>query len=110
MPPRFRLPSVRPRPTPYTGRGLYAPDDELGHVLRPNRVSGDVRTNSWGFRDHEYPVDKPRGAYRIVGVGANNSTSAFNNWPKVEWTVSLPRPAAYAGRCAASASPSAPSM
>ena len=60
---------VRPGRTAYTGRGLYRADDDLGHALRPEHVSGDVRTNSWGFRDREYTVDKPKGAYRIVGAG-----------------------------------------
>jgi hypothetical protein len=55
--------------TPYTGRGLYQPDDELGYVLGPDRDRGEVRTNHWGFRDREYPVEKPAGGYRIVGAG-----------------------------------------
>jgi acetyltransferase AlgX (SGNH hydrolase-like protein) len=55
--------------TAYTGRGLYAPDDDLGHVLRAGLASGDVRTNSWGLRDREYPLEKPPGTFRIVGIG-----------------------------------------
>jgi hypothetical protein len=55
--------------TAYTGRGLYQVDFDLGHSLRPNVRSGDVVTNSLGFRDREYPVPKPPGSFRILGLG-----------------------------------------
>jgi lysophospholipase L1-like esterase len=55
--------------TAYAGRGLYQSDFDLGHSLRPNITSGDVVTNSLGFRDREYPVPKPKGAFRILGLG-----------------------------------------
>jgi hypothetical protein len=63
----FRL--VEPPPTFYTGRGLYQPDPDLGHVLRPNLADGDVKTNAFGFRDREYAVAKPAGTLRILGAG-----------------------------------------
>ena len=63
----FRL--VEPAPTFYTGRGLYQPDPDLGHVLRPNLTDGAVRTNSFGFRDREYAVAKPAGTVRVLGAG-----------------------------------------
>jgi hypothetical protein len=53
----------------YTGRGLYRADFDLGHSLRPNVRSGDVVTNSLGFRGREYPAPKPPGAFRILGLG-----------------------------------------
>lgn len=63
----FRL--VEPPATLYTGRGLYAPDPDLGHVLRPGIADGEVRTNSFGFRDRETTLEKPPGTLRIVGIG-----------------------------------------
>jgi len=61
---------VLPGPqTAYTGRGMYQADFDLGHSLRPNVRSGDVVINSLGFRDREYPVPKPPGAFRILGLG-----------------------------------------
>src|SRR5687767_14666207 len=63
----FRL--VEPPPTFYTGRGLYQPDPDLGHVLRSNLADGDVKTNAFGFRDREYDVVKPAATQRIVGIG-----------------------------------------
>ena len=49
--------------TAYTGRGVYQADFDLGHSLRPNVRSGDVVINSLGFRDREYPLPKPPGAF-----------------------------------------------
>jgi hypothetical protein len=63
----FRL--FEPPPTFYTGRGLYQPDAELGHALRPGIRSADVATSSAGFRDREYPLAKPPGTLRVLGVG-----------------------------------------
>ena len=60
---------AQPQSSPYTGRGLYQPDPDLGHVLRPDHTSGDVHTNSFGFRDREYALAKPAGTFRIVGLG-----------------------------------------
>lgn len=54
---------------PYTGAGLYQVDFDLGHVLRPHAVTGDIRINSHGFRDPERPVARTPGAYRILGIG-----------------------------------------
>lgn len=60
---------VEPPATLYTGRGLYAPDPDLGHVLRPGVADGAVKTNSLGFRDRETTFEKPTGTLRIVGIG-----------------------------------------
>jgi lysophospholipase L1-like esterase len=67
---------VRLLPTsvsPYTGRGLYAPDEDIGHVLAPNVRSGEIRTNALGLRDRDYPARKPAGAYRILGIGDSHT-------------------------------------
>lgn len=60
---------VEPPASLYTGRGLYAPDPDLGHVLRPGVADGAVKTNSFGFRDRETTLDKAPGTLRIVGIG-----------------------------------------
>jgi lysophospholipase L1-like esterase len=62
-----------PPATPYTGRGLYAPDPDLGHVLAPNVRSGSISTNALGFRDRDYPARKPPGAFRILGIGDSHT-------------------------------------
>src|SRR5882672_3323079 len=60
---------VEPRPTLYSGRGLYQPDADLGHVLRPGVDDGAVRTNAFGFRGHETALAKPAGTRRVLGIG-----------------------------------------
>jgi lysophospholipase L1-like esterase len=57
----------------YTGRGLYLPDADIGHVLAPNVQSGSVRTNALGLRDRDYPAHKPAGGYRILGIGDSHT-------------------------------------
>jgi hypothetical protein len=74
-----------PQATAYAGRGLYLPDDELGHRLRPDFESGDIRTNSWGFRDREYPAARTEGVLRIVVIGDSftfGSARPEENYPK----------------------------
>jgi hypothetical protein len=60
---------LEPQRTAFTGRGLFTPDADLGHVLRPGLPDGGYRTNSFGFRDQEYALEKPIGVYRIVNLG-----------------------------------------
>jgi len=74
-----------PQATAYTGHGMYLFDDELGHRLRPGFASGDIRTNSWGFRDREYPLEKPNGILRMVAIGDSftfGSQRAEDSYPK----------------------------
>jgi lysophospholipase L1-like esterase len=59
-----------------TRYGLYmkepSRDPLIGHVHQPNLsahlMGVDLRTNSDGFRDHEYPIEK-RGVHRVVFLG-----------------------------------------
>ncbi len=46
---------------------------DIGHEHRPNKkahlMGVDVTINSHGFRDKEYPVEKPQGVYRVMLLG-----------------------------------------
>jgi lysophospholipase L1-like esterase len=60
-----------PQESFFVGRGMYLPDPDVGHVLKPNHGTeyDPIRINSHGFRDREYPVEKPAGVYRIACIG-----------------------------------------
>ena len=60
----------------YTYPVFYAPDPELGYVLRPGAAgwyrkegAAYVRVNSQGLRDREHAREKPPGVVRIALVG-----------------------------------------
>ncbi len=44
-------------------------DPLLGYELRPLAPDGPSRINSAGFRDREFPAEKPSGVFRIVALG-----------------------------------------
>ncbi len=74
---------------------LYAPDRELGWVLRPGasgRVSTEtpqwVHINSHGFRDAERDYEKPAGTYRIAVLG-NSWTEALQVSQEKTYTAVL---------------------
>ena len=53
---------------------VYIPDRVIGYRLRPDppeilRKDPDNYVNSFGYRDHEHPVQKPEGTFRVVGIG-----------------------------------------
>jgi lysophospholipase L1-like esterase len=56
-------------------KGLVQPSaaPDVVYELKPNRswlfLKTTTRTNSLGLRGHEYAVDKPAGARRVVGLG-----------------------------------------
>lgn len=60
-----------PQESFFVGRGMYLPDPDAGHVLKPNHGTAydPIRINSHGFRDREYPMEKPAGVYRIACIG-----------------------------------------
>lgn len=41
----------------------------LGYLLTPDAADGLYAINSQGFRDYSYPLQKPAGTFRIIGVG-----------------------------------------
>lgn len=45
------------------------PDPELLYTPKPGVTRGAVSINSHGFRDREYPVEKPANTFRIVVLG-----------------------------------------
>lgn len=52
----------------------YVRDRHAGYRLRPDppeqvRSPESDHINALGFRDREHPIEKPRGAYRILGIG-----------------------------------------
>lgn len=50
---------------PYLFTGLYQYDPELGFRVRPNARG----TNSFGFNDHDYPLVRRPGSFRMLIVG-----------------------------------------
>jgi len=47
----------------------------LRYELKPNAKAGLVSINSDGFRDREYPLEKPEGAFRIIVLGDSETLS-----------------------------------
>ncbi|MFO0984657.1 MAG: GDSL-type esterase/lipase family protein [Planctomycetota bacterium] len=69
---RVLSPDPENRPESYTL--MWDPDPVLGYVTRPGLricVAGNVpiHTNSLGLRNDEFPLQKPSGEIRILGVG-----------------------------------------
>jgi hypothetical protein len=64
---------------------IYIPDEDLGYRYRPNaegeiRIAGihrHFRTNSRGFHDREFALEKPPGTYRIAVIGPSNTTGIW---------------------------------
>ena len=50
-----------------------SPHPGVGHEHRPSRseqlMGVEVRTNAHGFRDAEYPIEKPADEYRVMLLG-----------------------------------------
>src|SRR5688572_21179795 len=51
----------------------YAANSDLIYELKPSFSGKDgqiqIRTNSWGMRDKEYTLTKPRNTYRVAIIG-----------------------------------------
>lgn len=57
---------------------------DLVYELRPNAVSNTpFATNSFGFRDHEFSLDKPPGIFRIIVLG---DSLTFGWWEQIDET------------------------
>ena len=55
---------------PYLFKGLYEYDPDLGFRVRAYYpVDQGTMTNKFGFNDHDYPLQKTPGIYRILVVG-----------------------------------------
>ena len=55
---------------PYLFKGLYEYDPDLGFQVRAYYPVGQgTITNRFGFNDHDYPLQKTPGIYRILVVG-----------------------------------------
>jgi SGNH hydrolase-like domain, acetyltransferase AlgX len=55
---------------PYLFKGLYEYDPDLGFQVRAYYSVGQgTITNRFGFNDHDYPLQKTPGIYRILVVG-----------------------------------------
>ena len=55
---------------PYLFKGLYEYDPDLGFRVRAYYpVDQGTMTNKFGFNDHDYPLQKTPGVYRILFVG-----------------------------------------
>ncbi len=66
--------------------GLWQSDSELGAIHRTNGYNSNGETNSYGFRNHENPLEpKPENALRIIAYGGS-TTFCYNletaeTWP-----------------------------
>jgi len=55
---------------PYLFKGLYQYDPDLGFRVRAYYPIGQgTTTNKFGFNDHDYPLQKTPGVYRVLVVG-----------------------------------------
>ncbi|MBI1851645.1 MAG: SGNH/GDSL hydrolase family protein [Planctomycetes bacterium] len=81
----FRI--FRPQVTQFSGRGLFHGDADVGHRLRPGRSTGTGDAiSSAGFRDREFPLEKPAGGIRVMAIGDSFTFGAVaiaDVWPKV---------------------------
>ena len=55
--------------TRFVFRSITTSSDNGGYFSRRWYRVGDVRHNSWGYRDREFDPVKPQGVYRIAAVG-----------------------------------------
>ena len=81
----FRI--FQPQMSQFSGRGLFHGDADVGHRLRPGRLTatGDA-ISSAGFRDREFPEEKPAGGFRVMAIGDSFTFGAVaiaDVWPKV---------------------------
>ncbi len=60
---------VRPQFTPFSGRGIYRKDADLGHRLMPGRPTTGGPISSAGFRDREFSRKKPPTTFRAMAIG-----------------------------------------
>jgi lysophospholipase L1-like esterase len=77
---------ARPQMTPFAGRGFYCADATVGFRLRPGRQTPGGTINSAGFRDREFTLSKPAGAYRVMACGDSFTFGAVARdevYPKV---------------------------
>jgi len=55
---------------PYLFKGFYEYDPDLGFRVRAHyRIDRGSITNQFGFNDHDYPLQKTPGVYRILVLG-----------------------------------------
>jgi hypothetical protein len=76
---------VRSDPATVVGRGLFAPDPELGFRLRAGVAEHGVPvTNAHGLRGAEFPRRKPTGEIRVLALGDSftfGMGAAEDPWP-----------------------------
>src|SRR4051812_12233119 len=72
----------------------YGPDERLGWSLRPGAQGwhthegrGYVSINSAGQRDHEHPIEKPPGVYRVAVLGDSYAEAMQVNEDQTFWHV-----------------------
>ena len=73
----MRILDVPPRPLAPLPLADYRVSENpvLIYEYKPNHAGEEgFRINSAGFRDHEYPINKPPGVYRVIALG--DSTTA----------------------------------
>jgi len=51
----------------------FSPHHYLNYYPTPNYKKGLLSHNSFGYRDHEFPLQKPDGEYRIVAIGGSST-------------------------------------
>lgn len=73
---------------------FYRPDPELGFALRPQaagwwRKEGEawIEISKHGLRDHEHPLSKPRGVYRIAVLGDSYAEALQVPLEQTFWSV-----------------------
>jgi lysophospholipase L1-like esterase len=65
-------------------------DPALGYELQPGAPDGETTINSAGFRDREFPEQKPSGTFRIVALG-DSVTFGQPEKPDESWPRALER-------------------
>jgi len=51
----------------------FTPHPYLGYSPTPNYIKGRTFHNSLGYRNNEFPLEKPSGVYRIVALGGSST-------------------------------------
>lgn len=66
--------------TPVVEFVTFETDPAIGFQMKPNQDRFmklvHLKTNSWGMRDREYPVEKPEDTFRVAVVGSSYSVPA----------------------------------